>query len=69
MKRKHNPRSSNLTRAAQSKGGQVTAAKRRAKAMAQLQDMTPMEIFRRAYRQGWHQGARSARRRMVWKAA
>jgi hypothetical protein len=64
MKRKHNPNSTNLTNEARSRGGIVSAQRRRAKAMAQLKDMSPLAIAKMFYIRGWHQGARSTRKRM-----
>lgn len=54
----------NLTPESRSRGGFAAGKKRRQTALARLEGLTPVQIFRLAYTQGWHQGARSARRRM-----
>lgn len=64
MKKRHNPKSNNLTLAAQKKGGLVSAQRRRARAMAALDGLSPVQIYRKAFGVGWHAGARSARRRL-----
>ena len=56
--------SCNLTTEGRSRGGHVSAKKRRAEATARLAGLTPTQIFRLAYARGWHQGVRNARRRM-----
>ena len=54
----------NLTHAAQRAGGLQSKKVRAARALARIQGMRPLEIWRAAYSQGWKAGARSARRRM-----
>lgn len=60
----------NLTPEGRSKGGFASSKKRRAEAMAALEGMTPMQIARAYYIRGWHQGRRTALRKIrVWKVA
>ena len=54
----------NLTPAARSKGGYASAKKRRQLAVTKLDGMTKLEIARAYFSRGWHQGVRSARRRL-----
>lgn len=58
-----------LTHADQLKGAEASKVRRRAKALAKLAGLSPVEVFWKGYSQGWHQGARSARRRMGKQAA
>ena len=62
------PRRCALTHESRSRGGLVSAKRRRAEAMARLAGLTPVQVFRMGYSAGWKQGVRSARRRM-WEVA
>ena len=58
-----------LTPADRLKGAEHSKRTRRALALAKLAGLSPVEVFRKGYSQGWKQGARSARRRIGTKAA
>jgi hypothetical protein len=50
-----------LTTEARRKGAARSAEVRRAAALLELADLTPVEIYRRGYVAGWHRGVRYAR--------
>lgn len=58
-----------LTLADRLKGAEHSKRTRRAQALAKLAGLSPVEIFRKGYSQGWHAGCRFARRRLGVKAA
>ena len=58
------------SKAGQQKGGRVSAARRRAKGLAKLAGLTPMQIYRKGYQAGWHKGLQSAasENQIIWRA-
>lgn len=58
-----------FTRDERSRGGFAAAKVKRHRAMQALAGLTPVEIFRRGYAQGWKQGVRRERRRLGLVAA